>query len=69
MPGPPLTSCIQSNVTLVDVVSTRMLGQFGFLARVFEVFKRNRWVGGLEIELAECCVCSWTWCMDCAGSA
>ncbi len=33
---------LKSNVTLVDVVSTRMLGQYGFLARVFEVFNRQR---------------------------
>ena len=26
------------DVPLVDIVSTRMLGQYGFLARVFEVF-------------------------------
>ena len=29
------------NVTLVDVVSTRMLGQYGFLSEVFQVFARN----------------------------
>jgi len=28
------------NVTLVDIVSTRMLGQFGFLAEVFSTFAR-----------------------------
>lgn len=28
----------KKNVTLIDIVSTRMLGQYGFLARVFEVF-------------------------------
>jgi hypothetical protein len=33
---------LKNNVTLVDVVSTRMLGQYGFLARVFEVFSRNK---------------------------
>ncbi len=32
----------QSNVTLVDVVSTRMMGQYGFLATVFDSFKRHR---------------------------
>ncbi len=29
---------IKKNVVLVDIVSTRMLGQHGFLARIFEVF-------------------------------
>lgn len=33
---------LKNNVTLVDIVSTRMLGQFGFLATVFEAFKRNK---------------------------
>ncbi|HHU35949.1 MAG TPA: aspartate kinase [Treponema sp.] len=28
----------KQNVTLVDIVSTRMLGQYGFLAKVFEIF-------------------------------
>lgn len=28
---------LKNNVTLVDIVSTRMLGQYGFLATVFEV--------------------------------
>lgn len=31
---------IKSNVTLVDICSTRMLGQYGFLAQVFGVFQR-----------------------------
>ena len=26
---------LKSNVTLMDIVSTRMLGQFGFLAKVW----------------------------------
>ena len=30
------------NVTLVDIVSTRMLGQYGFLAEVFSTFSRRR---------------------------
>ena len=30
----------KSNVQLVDIVSTRMLGQYGFLARVFEAFDK-----------------------------
>jgi len=29
------------NVTLVDIVSTRMLGQYGFLAEVFSIFSRH----------------------------
>jgi len=29
------------NVTLVDIVSTRMLGQYGFLSEVFQVFARH----------------------------
>jgi aspartate kinase len=33
---------MKSNVTLVDIVSTRMLGQFGFLAKVFKVFADNK---------------------------
>lgn len=37
---PPPVRAITSkkNVTLIDIVSTRMLGQFGFLAKVFESF-------------------------------
>nr|CAB3475309.1 unnamed protein product [Digitaria exilis] len=35
-----LTSIVlKSNVTMLDIVSTRMLGQFGFLARVFAIFE------------------------------
>jgi aspartate kinase len=30
------------NVTLVDIVSTRMLGQYGFLSEVFSVFARHQ---------------------------
>lgn len=32
---------LKSNVTLVDICSTRMLGQYGFLAKVFEIFQRQ----------------------------
>ena len=32
----------RKNVTLVDIVSTRMLGQYGFLAEVFSCFARHR---------------------------
>ncbi len=33
---------LKNNVTLVDVVSTRMLGQYGFLATVFDIFRSNQ---------------------------
>ncbi|GAX83624.1 hypothetical protein CEUSTIGMA_g11048.t1 [Chlamydomonas eustigma] len=33
---------LKSNVTLVDIISTRMMGQYGFLATVFDAFKRYR---------------------------
>lgn len=33
---------LKQHVTLVDITSTRMLGQFGFLARVFDVFNRQK---------------------------
>jgi aspartate kinase len=37
-----LTSIVlKRNVTMLDIVSTRMLGQFGFLARVFSIFLKN----------------------------
>jgi aspartate kinase len=32
----------RKNITLVDIVSTRMLGQYGFLAEVFSSFARHR---------------------------
>ncbi|KAJ8477647.1 hypothetical protein OPV22_021374 [Ensete ventricosum] len=35
-----LTSIVlKSNITMLDIVSTRMLGQFGFLAKVFAIFE------------------------------
>ncbi|KAF0896396.1 hypothetical protein E2562_023801, partial [Oryza meyeriana var. granulata] len=35
-----LTSIVlKSNITMLDVVSTRMLGQYGFLAKVFSIFE------------------------------
>ncbi|KAJ6851356.1 aspartokinase 1, chloroplastic-like [Iris pallida] len=35
-----LTSIVlKSNITLLDIVSTRMLGQYGFLAKVFSIFE------------------------------
>ncbi len=37
-PAPVRAITTKKNVTLVDIVSTRMLGQFGFLAKVFEIF-------------------------------
>lgn len=33
---------LKSDVTLMDVVSTRMLGQYGFLAKIFNVFKEQK---------------------------
>ena len=42
--GCDLVSAItsKSNVAMVDIVSTRMLGDYGFLAQVFDSFKRNK---------------------------
>jgi aspartate kinase len=31
----------RKNITLVDIVSTRMMGQYGFLAEVFNIFARK----------------------------
>eukprot|EP00195_Chlamydomonas_chlamydogama_P005756 CAMPEP_0202902490 /NCGR_PEP_ID=MMETSP1392-20130828/16885_1 /ASSEMBLY_ACC=CAM_ASM_000868 /TAXON_ID=225041 /ORGANISM="Chlamydomonas chlamydogama, Strain SAG 11-48b" /LENGTH=481 /DNA_ID=CAMNT_0049589263 /DNA_START=346 /DNA_END=1791 /DNA_ORIENTATION=+ len=31
---------LKKDVTLVDIISTRMMGQYGFLARVFDEFRR-----------------------------
>ena len=40
MSGALMTSIVlKQDVTLMDIVSTRMLGQFGFLATVFGIFK------------------------------
>ena len=33
---------LKSDVTLMDIVSTRMLGQFGFLAKIFNIFKDQK---------------------------
>lgn len=38
---------LKQHVTLVDIVSTRMLGQIGFLARVFEIFNNE----GLSVDV------------------
>lgn len=39
MTGAILTSIVlKSNITMLDIVSTRMLGQYGFLAKVFSTF-------------------------------
>jgi aspartate kinase len=48
-PDTPLIRAITSKkkVTLIDVVSTRMLGQPGFLARVFSEFSKN----GISIDM------------------
>jgi aspartate kinase len=40
--GPVRAITSRKNVTLVDVVSTRMLGQYGFLEGVFSAFARHR---------------------------
>jgi len=37
-PAPVRAITTKKNVTLIDIVSTRMLGQYGFLAKVFESF-------------------------------
>jgi aspartate kinase len=40
--GPPVRAITSKNkVILVDIVSTRMLGQYGFLNEVFSIFARN----------------------------
>lgn len=33
---------LKQNLTLVDIVSNRMLGQYGFLARVFDIFSQQK---------------------------
>lgn len=38
---PVRTITFRKNVTLVDIVSTRMVGQFGFLEQVFSVFAKH----------------------------
>jgi aspartate kinase len=38
VPGPVRAITTKKGITLIDIVSTRMLGQYGFLARVFEAF-------------------------------
>jgi aspartate kinase len=40
-PGPVRAITSRKKVTLVDVVSTRMLGQYGFLEEVFSAFARH----------------------------
>lgn len=49
---------LKNSVTLVDIVSTRMLGQFGFLAMVFDVFRRNKVKPGWQYmeDFCMCCV-------------
>jgi aspartate kinase len=39
---PVRTITCKKNVTLVDIVSTRMLGQYGFMGEVFTAFARHR---------------------------
>lgn len=38
---------IKPDVHLLDIVSTRMLGNFGFLARVFDIFKQE----GISVDV------------------
>jgi aspartate kinase len=40
--GPVRAITSRKNITLVDIISTRMVGQFGFLAEVFNAFARRR---------------------------
>ena len=40
--GPVRALTSKKNVTVVDIVSTRMLGQYGFLARVFAAFEAHK---------------------------
>ena len=43
-----LTSIVQKkNVTMLDITSTRMLGQFGFLAKVFNIMAKN----GISVDV------------------
>jgi len=40
--SPPVRAITSKhNVTLVDIISTRMLGQYGFLAEVFSIFSKH----------------------------
>ena len=45
--SPILAITSRKNVTLVDIVSTRMLGQYGFLAEVFSCFARH----GISVDM------------------
>jgi aspartate kinase len=40
--NPVRTITTKKNVTLVDVISTRMLGQYGFMREVFSIFERHK---------------------------
>ena len=40
-PDPVRAITSKKNVILIDLVSTRMLGQYGFLAKVFDIFARH----------------------------
>ena len=64
-----LTSIVlKPDVTLLDVVSTRMLGNFGFLSRVFEVFKQEEIsvdvVATSEISVSVTLDCARMWSRD-----
>jgi aspartate kinase len=44
---PVQTISFRQDVTLVDIVSTRMLGQYGFLAEVFSAFAKH----GISVDM------------------
>lgn len=69
MEGAQLTSIVlKPNVRILDVVSTRMLGNFGFLSRVFEVFKQEEIsvdvVATSEISVSVTLDCAKMWSRD-----
>ncbi len=42
VPPPVRAITSKKNVVLIDLVSTRMVGQYGFLARVFDIFAKHK---------------------------
>ena len=61
--SPPVRAITsRHNVTLVDIVSTRMIGQHGFLAEVFSIFARN----GASIDMVATSEVSVSLTMDAA---
>jgi aspartate kinase len=58
-----LTSIVlKPDVKLLDVVSTRMLGNFGFLARVFDIFKQEE----ISVDVVATSEISVSVTLDCA---